>query len=116
MKTQHTPGPWEFQPTSHTTIGTSGIFTKNHDIDKHVYICEVKMPYATDLEHSLKISIERVDEIIAERNANARLIASAPAMLEALEWLLLFAKNLPYPEQNQKIEEIKNLINQAKGL
>ncbi len=66
-KTKHTPGPWEYRYSKET--------------DKH-YVgsgvcCIIDEAFAT---------IETKDRGKKERQANARLIASAPDLLEALKY------------------------------
>ena len=73
MTTQatHTPGPWITREIG----GDIYIEHQTHDID----VCRVFRPYPIPGETS------EDGEITARREANARLIASAPALLAALE-------------------------------
>lgn len=61
METRHTPGPWKHSP--------SGLAITAKDAPLNSPIC---WTYETDITH-------------AERLANARLIAAAPELLEALK-------------------------------
>ena len=81
---QHTPGPWDFDG-----IGPSGeaLFIVAPDQSgrwNDIYIAEIAV---TDEEG-------RIAPTQAERDANARLIASAPEMLEALKTLISRAHDL----------------------
>lgn len=64
MSAQHTPGPWRINPCFQTMISNC------EDGDDSADICEVS---------------EWTPEFWDERDANARLIAAAPELLEALE-------------------------------
>lgn len=84
-KPKHTPGPWE------TRVGfddeTVEVFAPNPEIKppfKPTELAVVRLPYGDDF-----------DEDERERDANARLIAAAPQMLEALEKLLKLG-DFPY--------------------
>lgn len=67
---KHTPGPWGIEQTDDTNwIG----FMRPHDPKK------VELIVCTTSRDSL------TDEALAKNDANARLIAAAPEMLEALK-------------------------------
>lgn len=63
-KTQHTPGPWDVHGDSHTLVGAR----------------DGKMMLANTLHEHV---VPRYCRSKAEAQANARLIAAAPALLEA---------------------------------
>lgn len=63
MKSKHTPGPWEYAENS----------ANNFDVFGAGDTVEVAVVWGLD------------DPLKAEREANARLIAAAPELLEALE-------------------------------
>ena len=80
MTTQHTPGPWIVDATpAHAPC----CFTIRHNSA----ICGAWVPLAT------------IHTTIGDTMANARLIASAPELLEALESLLRERYALELPEQ-----------------
>jgi hypothetical protein len=72
---KHTPGPWVVSPDSVTTVMEVGPLKRF-------------IAHATDL--SVKCSSKEYDE----RDSNARLIAAAPEMLEALKWTLARVERL----------------------
>ena len=63
QKTQHTPGPWEYEPSP----GTGCIYGKERN--EHITICD---PHA--------VGCSTADDVA---EANARLIAAAPNLLAA---------------------------------
>jgi hypothetical protein len=82
MSTQHTPGPWE---------------TDHKDHDSPYQNIKINAGFKT----VCTIWIDDAPEHIfnSEQEANARLIAAAPDLLEALHGLLLFPNN---PRENNK--------------
>ena len=72
MKTQHTPGPWKHANRGDYDTSGIGIFANNN----------AGMPYYVAMASYMGTA----DRSYAE--ANARLIASAPELLSALEFLL----------------------------
>jgi hypothetical protein len=69
MSTQHTPGPWSYR-------GSLGPQSNPHLLGPHV------------VENATGIQIAILNGWRSEvSEANARLIAAAPALLEALEWI-----------------------------
>jgi hypothetical protein len=86
MESKHTPGPWKAEP--YLTPGMA-------EDPMMVYLVEAGnlQRRFDDLEMNEhgEYQQEELDAIHAENDANARLIAQAPAMLKALlnaEWLL----------------------------
>ena len=65
---KHTPGPWEFNGPFSTTGGRNGYFVQSPDID----VCVI--PFGV-LDTEAELSAKR----------DARLIAAAPELLEALQ-------------------------------
>lgn len=85
MKTKHTPGPWEHKPKSTT-----------------VYIGNKLQAIV-----SAEVGIKDIDWEEAE--ANARLIAAAPDLLNACKLALRFFSN----DSGSNIDICKNYIEQA---
>ena len=78
MSTKHTPGPWTIgQPSEYGTHNANHIFAGGDGI-AHVY----GIAMHTTLEEAAKMSRS------AEGLANARLLAAAPDLLEALRAVL----------------------------
>lgn len=73
-RTQHTPGPWKLEDESST--GPRG------DASIHYDIPSVGSIYLGD------VNIKRDPELLETMQANARLIAAAPELLEALKELV----------------------------
>lgn len=96
--TQHTPAPW-------TIRYGSGIDYSIHAED-YGRIVEGNFPNSTQ---------EAINEHESVWFANARLIASAPELLDALRWTMIFVTNLRYDEQKEKKLEILKLIAKAEG-
>lgn len=97
---KHTPGPW--------TIGTSAGYNASHVYSGEDGVCTV---YGIFSHQSVQQVVD--DPRCAEGMANARLIAAAPDMLEALHkaegWLAEWASAEPY------IGEIRAVIAKATG-
>lgn len=86
MSTNTFRGPWE---TFHMYTGQLHIKDK-----KGFSVCELKA---------------------ADRETNARLIAAAPELLEALEWLLAAHLNPEHASANGAAERALKIINKTKG-
>jgi hypothetical protein len=110
----HTPGPWTVRP----------FLTPDKDDDPMmVYLVE-----AGDLQQRFdnletnedgEFDFDVVDSLHAENNANARLIAAAPQLLEALRFAYMVLETMP-DEGKQYIPgnalgTIKTAIAQAEG-
>ena len=87
MKTTHTPGPWKVAGSCHVKEGANGLFyhvahvTLADDFNKHPCIAEV--------DPRDRFCSEREAHFPSpEQAANARLIASAPELLAAIEQIL----------------------------
>ena len=89
-KQAHTPGPWEYQDGSPQSYGSAWV---NSPDVKRIAICDGVRRSET---HGFCL---RMND--GENEANARLIASAPAMLEAL------TRALPYVETAEADEAYK---------
>jgi len=110
-ETQHTPGPWTID---HERIGPPG--------EPVALLCDT-----TASTPGTVVEWPRFGEVVddAENEANARLIASAPALLEALEDALADLEGI-MPEYEpsgdrehpgwQTIKDIKEAIAKAKGV
>lgn len=91
MNAKHTPGPWEFD-------------------DKHSSGFPLLCLYAADNRNPFHGS--RSDD---EQNANARLIAAAPELLEELKLILDFAIVEKSKLRAQEIASIRRVIAKATG-
>ena len=108
--TQHTPGPWTID---HERIGPPG--------EPVALLCDSHAP-----ESGTVVEWPRFGEVVddTENEANARLIASAPKMLEILEYALADLEGI-MPEYEpsgdrehpgwQTIKDIKEAIAKARG-
>ena len=74
MSTQHTPGPWY-------------VGTEFNDQGRHIYAAQKVRHEDGDEWHPL-IACTDDDERLVDWQANARLIAAAPDLLEALQRML----------------------------
>lgn len=125
MKTKYTPGPWRVAKV----IDSS--FPKKHtvyvliDDGRKKNVCAVSVYGRNEKSEATKTKKEN-GEIRAiptigdeECNANARLIAAAPELLEALENLLpmaeKFLRNAPSHPDNAMLEDARAAIAKAKG-
>ncbi len=97
MTTQHTPGPWHTEPEEWTE-------------GRGIAIC--------DNDGIVAIVDPECEDIAAcdEAQANARLIASAPALLKVLEKLVRRAENGDTIEPGwYEIEDAGRIVAEAKG-
>ena len=111
---KHTPGPWKVQGRTHI-INVGAIPAETN------YICldiGPRWPYVSaTTEQKKKTHIE----LCAEAEANAKLIAAAPELLEALETLtsIVGLTAIKYENQKEVLQEAYNIaiaaIKTAKG-
>jgi hypothetical protein len=88
--THHTPAPWQVSPYGNIT-------------SKSLVVAKVEqMPSKIPGDYE------------SEKQANARLIAAAPEMLQALERAVSIIEELPYP-QNYAAVYFLEIIQKAKG-
>lgn len=99
-KTKHTPGPWHYDWTSKTNGYITGF---------HVGRQIAPMDEMGCIEHLITIPNDRPTEEEAE--ANARLIAAAPELLEALEEL----QGYELPVSQACLDRINAAIAKARG-
>lgn len=93
---QHTPGPWQFE------LAPSGGF----DIEKDPNDLGRYMVIATRSSHQARA---------AEMHANARLIASAPDLLAALEAVLAWGTDENYERAHAACEAARAAVAKAIG-
>jgi len=104
----HTPGPWDWEPEGDGENCASEPYVYAQNVDHRdgkqplIALCYVPT--------SLQNRYYGVD-VDSEEVANARLIAAAPELLEALENCLGFVVAHP-----QFTEDLRNLIAKAKGV
>ena len=94
METKHTKGEWKL----HKDVHHSWIYTEQTPEDGGDVICEAP----TDADASLK-----------RWEANAKLIAAAPEMLDALNKLAAYLIHDEYAHKDGLINLIENAINKA---
>jgi hypothetical protein len=103
----HTPGPWDWEPEGDGENCASEPYVYAQNVDHRdgkqplIALCYVPT--------SLQNRYYGVD-VDSEEVANARLIAAAPELLEALENCLGFVVAHP-----QLTEDLRNLIAKARG-
>jgi len=77
MKTEHTPGPWKYEKWD-------SLAGEKHD--RFIISVDYKHPFLD------KVYIAEIGSLIIEKEANSKLIAAAPELLEALENIIDYAK------------------------
>jgi len=97
-KAQHTPGPWEIRPFE----GVYGVFSKE---DNEVPVATTD--YGGDM-------LEGADCQLTQE-ANARLIAAAPELLEACKTALSKLNELDRPVNCRAIQVLLGAIAKAEG-
>lgn len=99
MTTKHTPGPWS-------------VTKAKHGVDMSHYVVALATPDRND--RALVVHAEQGDD--GQGDANARLIAAAPELLEALEWALraMEARN-PLWAEGERFVAARATIAKAKG-
>jgi hypothetical protein len=100
----HTPGPWEVEPEDHISMGPC--VTADGGREDGWIVCDLGLP--TSLVGTCTEDINA--KIIAEREANARLIAAAPEMLEVLEAVVASS-----PIEDSVLPIVLAVIAKAKG-
>lgn len=90
IKTKHTTGPWRVGDNGATVFG----------------------PKTSETLRTIA-TLTKVPMVLNETKANARLIAAAPEMLEALEEFLLCGPNAGHNQD--LLEQVKNTIKKARG-
>ena len=96
METKHTPGPWRIEEWEFKLRPNAPMILAKQDA-----ICEV-------------MDLWCMNDRAEERDANARLIAAAPDLYEALE---LARKSLRFaaPGQNRALAKIEAALAKARG-
>jgi hypothetical protein len=84
MTTKHTPGPWTIEPHGATTA-----LYADRDDGSHGF-------RGINLRHGLRLM--NLDDGDSNFEANARLIAAAPELLEALKWILDYTESDGYAD------------------
>lgn len=94
MKTKHTPGPWQYDEDGHFV---------SVDMDASKMICDIRgWGWLQKMGHAKAIEVQK---------ANAKLIAAAPDLLEALQDLINHC-NISVPKG--KMDYRKNAIEAIK--
>ena len=111
MKTKHTPGPWTVTDVANEQWNGPGYWVAHLDLGPHR--SEAAWPDASaTVSPCLGLAGQPVSKETIE--ANARLIAAAPDMLEALETLLHEADMTTDGEDNPK--SVPTFVNWKTGL
>ena len=92
---KHTPGPWEIS-------GLNGRYIMGPQ-------------YYNRLNHPVTPTVAIVKERIGQTEANARLIAAAPELLEASKEALRMVRNCPGNWENGVKEMLESAINKAEN-
>jgi hypothetical protein len=99
-ETKHTPGPWIFEDN-----GTNDFGVTVHSIDQHE-----DAPTLEDKNHEVNMA-----EVFGSE-ANARLIAASPELLELLDKALAITETIRFNAECRELEEeAYELINKIKG-
>ena len=114
MTTKHTPGPWH---TSEPPIITDA----RNDVLIEPKLCQIGLYAPSGLLSFIvtELDDDPTDDLtIAEAQANARLIAAAPELLEALQAMIRYGEDGPAKgETGYDIEmKAKAAIRKAKGV
>ena len=100
MSTAHTPGPWR-------------IFVDDEGLDRCAYIdAGLPLPRNTAIAHVF--GKEGDENEIATRNANSRLIAAAPDLLEALQ-AIIRNQSADWPAMGFNLNAARAAITKAIG-
>ena len=100
MTTKHTPAPWRVSRADHDGAGVHAIAC--------VAWCGVSSTYGQTPETTQHIDAD-------ECAANARLIAAAPDLLDALEEYHRVANAVPYAQWTPAMHKAHDAIAKAKG-
>ena len=93
----HTPGPWVYQYSPYTS-------QDGHEIP------------AFEVHGEDKVCDTNENQPSEEQEANARLIAAAPELLDALDCLLIYAADIHSEDLDLEVyEQARAAIRQAKG-
>lgn len=104
---RHTPGPWK--------LGRGNAITAKWRDGEQVQVCAM---FATQFTGATKESRAANDRMSAETEDNARLIAAAPELLEALKkcrGFLLECSDEDTPITNQLITQIEAVIQKVES-
>lgn len=119
MTTEHTPGPWHYRPAEHDDWG---IVRASNEVGRFygAFICQAKDPDAKD---ETTLSVHRAAGT-DPWEANARLIAAAPELLEALTEMVIAMRryegdvdggaDVP-PKHREMMSRANTAIAKAKG-
>jgi len=100
--TEHTPGPWRLHQWS-KAAGNPGVYSRvsaNRDDAGDIDVCRFDLFPDADDEHE----------------ANAKLIAAAPDMLESLQATLKYLECYASPEANELWSKVGEAIAKATGV
>jgi hypothetical protein len=84
MSAPHSRGPWTLQPLTGSTSGNIGVRASGEHVSGYVAFVDTRWPHPEQQE---------------EQIANARLIAAAPDLLNALQMIANFP--ITHPDENQ---------------
>lgn len=115
MKNQkHTPGPWKMYSSGY-------VRPKHEEFAKNFWVgfgeTDSKGPgiVCNDIKPCYSGTSEGLDSRLIEQEANARLIASAPELIEALELVVNELRYVPGFSYVETIKIADSIIRKAKG-
>src|SRR5438445_8827143 len=96
METKHTPGPWEYRSSTDSCCP---------------FVLVAPHPFIPDARRTLAINLSPASH--GENDANARLIAAAPELLDALKVIKACSTGLSNGTEHARLTDIAQLAKAA---